>query len=180
MNQLICAHCGAAFECARKKKYCGTTECNVSRQRAYQAKSDAKKRAAAVPYAGRCLYCETEFVSLVRKKYCSYKCKDKYSRKSRSAAQKAKRNLVSRSYENTPARQAWRRDWARKYKRKRMNDPKYVLDKRLSEQMRSMLRGGKRGKRWVEMAPFTIDELKAHIERQFVKGMGWDLSLIHI
>jgi len=47
MNQLICAHCGAAFECARKKKYCGTTECNVSRQRAYQAKSDAKKRAAA-------------------------------------------------------------------------------------------------------------------------------------
>lgn len=53
-----------------------------------------------------------------------------------------------------------------------------TLDGRLNNLLRQVikysLRGNKQGKPWAEMLPYTLDELKAHLESQFQPGMGWD------
>lgn len=44
--------------------------------------------------------------------------------------------------------------------------------------MRTMIhRGlgkGKAGRSWREFVPYTLEELMAHLERQFLPGMTWD------
>jgi hypothetical protein len=52
-------------------------------------------------------------------------------------------------------------------------EPRFNLEKRVSEQIRSMLKGGKRGRSWADLAPFDVQELKDHLERQFLPGMSW-------
>jgi hypothetical protein len=58
---------------------------------------------------------------------------------------------------------------------------KYRLAKRISGQLRRCLRGGKLGNKTAELVGWSADELKSHLERQFVKGMTWEnMSEWHI
>ena len=40
--------------------------------------------------------------------------------------------------------------------------------------MNRCLVSGKQGKSWLDLVPYGIEELRAHIERQFTKGMTWE------
>ena len=44
----------------------------------------------------------------------------------------------------------------------------------MSTAIRLSLTGGKRRKKWEDAVGYTVDELKSHIERQFLSGMSWD------
>lgn len=62
-------------------------------------------------------------------------------------------------------------------------DPGKFLHARISRSVRKSLRKGKGGVSWTKIVGFSLDQLKVHIERQFVKGMSWDAYLsgeIHI
>lgn len=61
--------------------------------------------------------------------------------------------------------------------RERRSSPKAQIDHRMSKQIRRCLSGGS----WRNHLPYTIDELKLHLERQFLTGMGWEnMHLWHI
>jgi hypothetical protein len=64
-----------------------------------------------------------------------------------------------------------------RYQEKRQ-DPKFCLDKRIGKQVRDSLAGGSG---WRDHLPFTVEELKKHLERQFLPGMKWsNMSDWHI
>jgi hypothetical protein len=53
----------------------------------------------------------------------------------------------------------------------------YLLSQRVRSRIVSALRSASAGKksrrRWQELFGYTVDELRVHLERQFVKGMSW-------
>ena len=40
--------------------------------------------------------------------------------------------------------------------------------------MHRALKGGKAGRSWQALVPYSLEELVAHLERQFTKGMTWE------
>ncbi|MDQ8050710.1 hypothetical protein [Luteibacter sp.] len=62
---------------------------------------------------------------------------------------------------------------AAKMRALRKTDPKVLLNGRMTCQMRAKLRGQKAGRSWRSMVDYTVEELRAHLERQFLRGMGW-------
>lgn len=51
----------------------------------------------------------------------------------------------------------------------------------MSSAIRASLVGGKQGRKWEEIAGYTLEQLRDHLERQFIKGMGWhNMSDWHI
>jgi len=68
-----------------------------------------------------------------------------------------------------------RRAKDREYQDKRRSTPKGRIDDALSAGIRDTLkRGEKRGTRWEVLVGYTIDELMAHLEKQFHRGMTWE------
>lgn len=66
---------------------------------------------------------------------------------------------------------------------KRKTDPRYALNKRMHSLMWRGLKKNKGGRSWQELAGYSIDDLRAHIEKQFKNGMTWERFLageIHI
>ena len=65
----------------------------------------------------------------------------------------------------------------REYSAAKMRDrlqanPQFKLHSNTSRAIRAAL-GGKGGRRWEDLVGYTAEDLKLHIERQFVRGMGW-------
>jgi len=49
-----------------------------------------------------------------------------------------------------------------------------MLYHRMSQSVRSALRGAKRKCKWEDLLGYSVEELKAHLEAQFTEGMTWD------
>jgi len=57
------------------------------------------------------------------------------------------------------------------------------LNHRLSVRIQQSLKGNKKGRSWESLVGFSLEELKKHFEKQFKKGMSWELVMtgqIHI
>lgn len=60
-------------------------------------------------------------------------------------------------------------------KRRRREDVKYHLSCRVSRAMHGSLSGGaKAGRRWDEISGYSVEDLKKHLEKQFLPGMTWE------
>jgi hypothetical protein len=79
-------------------------------------------------------------------------------------------NAKARERNCTEKRRAWRLEW----ERKRREDPAIKLAQRMKTSVGIALRGKKAGQKWERLVGYTAQELRAHLERQFVKGMTWD------
>mgnify|MGYP003386492334 CR=1 FL=1 len=44
----------------------------------------------------------------------------------------------------------------------------------MSSAIRRALRGSKQSATWPDLVGYSVDELRVHIERQFIKGMTWE------
>jgi hypothetical protein len=67
------------------------------------------------------------------------------------------------------------RELARSYqRRRRLTDVELRLRSRLSAQLNYCLKTGKGGKTTEATVGYSIAELRAHLERQFTKGMSWE------
>lgn len=64
---------------------------------------------------------------------------------------------------------------AKKAKVKRRSNPKTLLEDVIRRGVWSAIaRGSKRGRKTFDLLGYTADELRAHIDSQFVDGMSWD------
>lgn len=76
----------------------------------------------------------------------------------------------------------WNREWIsanreRRAEKKRINraeSPAATLHHRVSASLSRSLRAGKGGRKTAGIVGWTVAELKAHLERQFLRGMGWE------
>jgi hypothetical protein len=69
----------------------------------------------------------------------------------------------------------------RKYSLKQKKDPGWVLQRRISIAIRTSIRLSKAGRKWETLVGYTVEELKQHLEKQFVRGMTWErMELWHI
>jgi len=55
----------------------------------------------------------------------------------------------------------------------------FRLNKIMSNHIRQCLKGKKMGVHWGNFVPYTVDELKVHLEKQFRDGMSWSNHGIH-
>jgi hypothetical protein len=92
-----------------------------------------------------------------------------------------KKNNPERVNANERARRARRSDELKplnraKQKRfyeKRKLDGGYRLGRSFSTAINAALRGRKAGRVWRSLVSYSVDDLKRHIERQFLAGMSW-------
>ena len=76
----------------------------------------------------------------------------------------------ARELKRKPSRRAAR---AKQVRERRKRDHAFNLRNRVSAAIHQCLRSGKQGRSWTEFLPYTLADLVAHLERQFLPGMGW-------
>jgi 5-methylcytosine-specific restriction endonuclease McrA len=64
--------------------------------------------------------------------------------------------------------------WKEFYGNKRKNDPTWRLSKNTSKSIWDSLKKAKGGRHWETLVNFTLEELQAHLEKQFQPNMTWD------
>lgn len=80
------------------------------------------------------------------------------------------------------AHEEWRREnpekmreYANRHARKRSQNPRYRFEAAVKQSVRRGLTpGSKIGRRTFEILGFTAEELRAHLEKQFLPGMSWE------
>ena len=99
---------------------------------------------------------------------------EKTARASRDAANPNQKRERDRRHRKTNGYKARNRANQAKYVRKRRaSDPLFLLKHRIAEQLRAALLGKKRSRRSFVLVGYTPDELRRHLERQFLPGMTW-------
>lgn len=88
------------------------------------------------------------------------------------AISKEERLARKRAHNSRPDIKARR---AAKVMEKYYADPSFRLAKRMSRAVRRSLKSkeAKRGRSWEDLVGYSVKELRAHLERQFLKKMGW-------
>ena len=102
------------------------------------------------------------------------KCKLKYNRDQYNK-HKTKILQQKKEYWSRPEVIKQRRKTGKKYyhnKLKHRNDPHTKVRNNLSRRMRSFF--SKNGSRTIDFIGCSIDDLKCHLEKQFVDGMSWE------
>jgi|GEM_PF-1795589 len=160
-------------------KYCGD-ECRRTVDLAYKARRRIEagaKVTGAVISCSRC-GCAMEFKGR-RSLYCS-PCRKE--RRKETHADYCARNIEKRKQLFLGQRERrkdcltyrdWQRGYMREYSRERRSDPRHRLDHRMGQLVRNGLNGTKDGRTWESLVGYSLQELFDHLERQFVKGMGW-------
>lgn len=65
------------------------------------------------------------------------------------------------------------REWSRTKYLKKRQDPAWVMKRRVAIALWRQLGGKQAASHWFDLLGYSPDDLRAHLERQFVKGMGW-------
>jgi len=109
--------------------------------------------------------------------------KDGLQKVCRGCRSKQAKQYIKRNSEKINARrQRWRREnpdkeiaqQRRSYRYNVLRDePGFRLKYRISNRLRYSLRNGKESKSTLEILGYTINDLREHLEKQFLKGMGW-------
>lgn len=66
------------------------------------------------------------------------------------------------------------RAYGRKSDAKRRSEPGGKIDNAVSNGIWKSLKGGKSGRSWEALVGYTLADLMAHLERQFLPGMTWE------
>lgn len=86
-------------------------------------------------------------------------------------ADKKRRQAAEWSARNPVRKRNNAREW---YRQKRANDPMYRLRSSVSAYLYWCLKRGKAGRRTEALLGYSIQDLKLHLERQFISGMSWE------
>lgn len=109
---------------------------------------------------------------------CCSKCKE-YAPVSNFSKDKTKRTgygstCLSCERLRYKSKNALLREYRNEYERQRkLTDPSFKLKKTISDQVRKAVKG-KGGLSTFDFLPYTVDELKRHIESKFQDGMSWN------
>lgn len=152
----ICGGCGQAkLGKVPQCKFCD--ECRPEARRQYSAAKNAANGSIPLGSEVECPNCK---ISCIKRFKASNYCDEC-------------RKLSQR--ENLPWQLDRKRAWFAKYGRdRRKRDPKFAMNYRMNANIKNSLRDGKNGRRWEALVGYTITDLMAHLEAQFLPGMSWD------
>ena len=179
---VVCQWCGASFE-ARPRGH--NVFCSYDCRRLKRLSVLKAGRARAGSQVGgetaNCLNCGEAYVAPHGlNKWCPI-CAG--ARRKEISRQYRERNLEqlkessrqrNRRRSGDPEYQAKRRVWAATLTAIRRREPRHKLDHRMGQLIRNSLSGGKGGRTWESLVGYSIVDLMAHLERQFLRGMSWD------
>lgn len=184
-----CAACMSTFQ--RR----GTTDVYCSLQCSRAVKNRSRRK--STPVKKKCQVCEAQFTTNVSAKvFCSTSCKKRSGYLRGIEAQRARcRSYRAMNVEYHRERaKAWREDnrlrvseynsgyskrpKAIESRRNRYeaiaDDPVWVMSNRIRSRVAGLIeRSAAKSSGTFDMLGYTPQELAAHLERQFVKGMGW-------
>ena len=101
-------------------------------------------------------------------------CADKKSKDGfQSQCKVCKYKWISK-YQKSEVGKRKRRDWERKTKRGLKKYYKNRISMNFSRRMRKALNSDKGGRSWESLVDYSLEELKQHLEKQFVEGMNWN------
>jgi len=80
----------------------------------------------------------------------------------------------SRGWSATPDGRKRTKAYQARSRSKRKSNPAFTINERMSASVRQSLLLGKQGWRWERLVGFTLADLMAHLEAQFLPGMSWD------
>jgi len=114
--------------------------------------------------------------------HCRAYKKRYYAENREGIKQKSKEWYESNKEKHYEQSKAWavanpekRLETVRKYNHKFRSTPKGNLSSTISKRMNESLRKGmKAGRHWETLVDFTVDQLKAHLEKLFKPGWTWD------
>lgn len=161
------AGCGAAVTYRTNPRVC-CERCRSERRLASARKSMEKQRrqrgVTKVKGTVRaCADCRCEIV--LNRNLRAEVCKDCRVERDRERAR-----ITSRRKAATPEGREYQRQWERK---RRTSDPAWKVSSHMRTLIHRALNGGKAGRSWREFVPYSLEELMAHLERQFMPGMTW-------
>lgn len=193
-RSINCAECGVLVEDASsRRKYCIDCAKDVIRRRS--SKGGHKPRA--------CLNCSHSYApASSSQRFCSIECRQEIENKNRRLRRAerggsslgtmfccidcgvemvrrsgiAKRCAVCRDIHKKVAFRDWsleNRDSIQERKARYRKNPRNRLDNRMGCAIWQCLREEKNGWRWESLVGYTLDELAAHLEAQFLPGMSW-------
>lgn len=112
-----------------------------------------------------------------------------YDKQRRASEDPEARRAYHAAYRSDPARKAkaaaYNKEWSKsnpdkvasysksKYERYKKS-PGFVLKRRIATALWRSMQGYQKETSWFAILGYTRDELVAHLERQFTKGMSWD------
>ena len=83
-------------------------------------------------------------------------------------------NLIRLRREANERYQSNKDEITKRLREKYRTDTKFRLNRCMSSGIYGCLKENKKGYHWEDLVPYTIDELKKHLEPKFKQGMSWD------
>ena len=174
-TEIPCERCSTPFVRNRslRAKYCEPCRRVVVLEKA-NAASLAKRQASGAVMVGTeisCKNCGDRFLKPgPRACYCP-PCRELQRRNQlphlKEAARRGGKNYRERHPERIKVLEFESRQ-------RRKANPAFTINERMSSNVRQSLALGKQGWRWETLVGYTLADLMAHLERQFVTGMTWD------
>jgi hypothetical protein len=169
LKETVCfGGCGVAvFYRTNPRVCCSTCSRNRTLERARCSMERVRRRRGVPRVKGRlinCIRCAAivELNRNVSTRYCA-PCKIETDRQQARAASRRKAATSAGREESN----AWRR-------RKAAADPAYRVSSHMKVVIHRALGKAKAGRSWRQLVPYSLDELMAHLERQFLPGMSWE------
>lgn len=162
-----CIGCGALVEWRTNKQiYCES--CRLEKKRATARAVMAKQRISKGinPVKGvrhQCSVCGVMYDRAVAHSHRCGKCQSEFNtERTRRVSVEKKKTAEGKSYQR-----AW-------FKAKRQTDVSYRISMHFTVLMHRALGKAKAGRSWKTFVDYSLEELMAHLERQFLPGMTWE------
>ena len=168
LKETVChAGCGAQVHYRTNPRvYCAPCQHQRKLARA-RATAERRRRALGVaPVKGTEILCKRCARPFVRKGIAA-----KFCPPCRPLHQLEIARAASRMKAATEEGREYTRQW---FRQKRAKSPAYRVSEHMKVMMHRAFGAKKAGRSWRSFVPYTLEQLMAHLERQFVSGMTWD------
>ena len=117
---------------------------------------------------GNALHCRCKSCACADNRDRKQKNRERFNAYNREYYAKNKKNIAEK-------RHKWHLENPDYYRNRFAEYPKVKICNTIASSIRKSLKnGGKNGRHWETLVGYTVDDLMAHLEQQFGKGMGWD------
>lgn len=158
--------CGAqvAYK-TNKRVYCETCRLETIRRNSRETMTKVRRAQGIAPVnvPAPCSACGTTYIRI---RAHSHRCP---TCQAADLAQRARDAAAAKRA--TEEGQAYHRRWANG---RRAVDPSWSVNAHMTTLMHRALGKGKAGRSWRTFVDYSLEELMAHLERQFLPGMTWD------
>lgn len=164
-----CSWCRACCAAHKRAKRAQDPEKARAIQRASYRRNHESRRAAAKEW-----YLANRERELERNRQASRDKREERAPREKAWRQANKERVLENNRKWRAANPEQDRQHARDKYRRYKQDPSWRLTRVMRAGMWKALKGVKGSGHWFELLDYTVDDLRAHLERQFVKGMSWE------